>query len=271
MIADRTPVPSGTSAAVLTRVLVGVDGTEPGFEACRQASVLAEPDAALEAVCIVHLSDAIQVGLDAAGAVDRLRDEAERALADAGRILGGRATTRFVNGFATRALLDEADAFGATLIAVGSHRHARATEILLGGVSGELLHLAPCSVLVARARPAGAPLPGPIAVGVDSSQESDAALAVAEQIAERFGERLTVVAATRGRGVDETRLLARTPEARTVDAHPVEALVDASRRAGLLVVGSRGLHGLRALGSVSERVAHRAACSVLVVRGATAG
>ncbi|MGE5690058.1 MAG: universal stress protein [Pseudomonadota bacterium] len=27
-----------------------------------------------------------------------------------------------------------------------------------------------------------------------------------------------------------------------------------------------GLHGLRALGSVSERVAHRAACSVLVVR-----
>ena len=56
------------------------------------------------------------------------------------------------------------------------------------------------------------------------------------------------------------------PAARLVDAHPVEALVDASRDAGLLVVGSRGLHGLRALGSVSERVAHSAACSVLVVR-----
>lgn len=48
--------------------------------------------------------------------------------------------------------------------------------------------------------------------------------------------------------------------------HPVDALVDASREADLLIVGSRGLHGLAALGSVSERVAHRAECSVLVVR-----
>jgi nucleotide-binding universal stress UspA family protein len=34
----------------------------------------------------------------------------------------------------------------------------------------------------------------------------------------------------------------------------------------LLVVGSRGLQGIRSLGSVSERVAHEARCSVLVVR-----
>jgi len=32
------------------------------------------------------------------------------------------------------------------------------------------------------------------------------------------------------------------------------------------VVGSRGLHGLQALGSVSERVAHEARCSTLIVR-----
>lgn len=38
--------------------------------------------------------------------------------------------------------------------------------------------------------------------------------------------------------------------------------------AHLAVVGSRGLHGVKALGSVSERVAHDAACSVLVVRRA---
>jgi nucleotide-binding universal stress UspA family protein len=46
----------------------------------------------------------------------------------------------------------------------------------------------------------------------------------------------------------------------------VEALVEAASRADLTVVGSRGASGLRALGSVSERVAHRAASSVLVVR-----
>jgi nucleotide-binding universal stress UspA family protein len=43
-------------------------------------------------------------------------------------------------------------------------------------------------------------------------------------------------------------------------------LLGAVEPSDLLVVGSRGLHGIRALGSVSERVAHKAPCSVLVVR-----
>jgi nucleotide-binding universal stress UspA family protein len=265
MYADRALAPS-TTGPVFARVLVGVDGTEPGFEACRQAAVLAEPDAALEAVCVVHLSDAIQVGFEAAGAVDRLREEAASALGEAGRILGGHATTRFVNGFVTQALLREIDEFGATAVAIGSHGHSRASEILLGGVAGELLHLAECSVLLARALPQGARLPGRIAVGVDGSPESAAALDAAERLAERFDAELDVVVATRGKSVDAPSVGAWTRHARTVDAHPVEALVDASRRSGLLVVGSRGLHGIHALGSVSERVAHRATCSVLVVR-----
>ena len=33
----------------------------------------------------------------------------------------------------------------------------------------------------------------------------------------------------------------------------------------LIVCGRRGLRGLKALGSVSERVVHRAGCSVLLV------
>jgi nucleotide-binding universal stress UspA family protein len=48
----------------------------------------------------------------------------------------------------------------------------------------------------------------------------------------------------------------------------VAALLERAREAALVVVGSRSLHGLRALGSVSERVAHRASCSVLVVHAA---
>jgi len=36
--------------------------------------------------------------------------------------------------------------------------------------------------------------------------------------------------------------------------------------AGLVIVGSTGRAGLSAVASVSERVAHRAPCSVLVVR-----
>ena len=47
---------------------------------------------------------------------------------------------------------------------------------------------------------------------------------------------------------------------------PVDALLAAGADGDLLVVGSRGLHGVKALGSVSERVAHRASCSTLIVR-----
>ena len=36
--------------------------------------------------------------------------------------------------------------------------------------------------------------------------------------------------------------------------------------ASLVVIGSRRVGGVRALGSVSERVVHEAPCSVLVVR-----
>jgi nucleotide-binding universal stress UspA family protein len=36
--------------------------------------------------------------------------------------------------------------------------------------------------------------------------------------------------------------------------------------ASLVVIGSRRLEGVRALGSVSERVVHDAPCSVLVMR-----
>ena len=46
----------------------------------------------------------------------------------------------------------------------------------------------------------------------------------------------------------------------------LDVLEVASETADLIVVGSRGLRGLRALGSLSERIAHEARCSVLVVR-----
>jgi nucleotide-binding universal stress UspA family protein len=98
-------------------------------------------------------------------------------------------------------------------------------------------------VLVAR-KPLKA-FPSSIVVGVDGSNEAAVADAVARAIAERFGAPL--------------ERLENLP-------NPVSGLVDAATEADLLVVGSRGLHGIKALGSVSERVAHEARCSVLVVR-----
>lgn len=53
-----------------------------------------------------------------------------------------------------------------------------------------------------------------------------------------------------------------------VEGHPAEALVEASRHAGLLVVGSRG-HGSftgMLLGSVSQHCATHGACPVVIYR-----
>jgi nucleotide-binding universal stress UspA family protein len=108
---------------------------------------------------------------------------------------------------------------------------------------------------------------GTIVVGVDGSPESAVAYAAARELADRFGSELWPLVALGGDGADTERV------AQIVGRHheqlpdePVRALVVASADADLVVVGSRGLRGLKALGSVSERVGHRARCSVLIVR-----
>ena len=84
--------------------------------------------------------------------------------------------------------------------------------------------------------------------------------------ADRFGSELTIAVATGGKLVDLEPVWELTPYFVRDPGRPVEALVGLAASFDLLVVGSRGLHGVAALGSVSERVAHRAPCSVLVVR-----
>jgi len=56
------------------------------------------------------------------------------------------------------------------------------------------------------------------------------------------------------------------PLTETGPAHERIAAAARSQHASLVVIGSRGLRGIRALGSVSERVVHEAPCSVLIAR-----
>jgi nucleotide-binding universal stress UspA family protein len=56
---------------------------------------------------------------------------------------------------------------------------------------------------------------------------------------------------------------------RAIQGHPVEVLLEASRSAEMLIVGSRGHGGFAGLllGSVSSACAERSTCPVLVVHG----
>jgi nucleotide-binding universal stress UspA family protein len=143
-------------------------------------------------------------------------------------------------------MLEEIERRQATLAVVGCRGFSRPIGIARGAPTTTLLHEARCSVLVTR--PTGEPdaWPRRIVAGLNESAESRRAVAVARTLAERLGAQLDIVTADRG--------------------DPVTVLADALDDADLLVVGSRGLRGVRALASVSERVAHEAPCPVLVVK-----
>jgi len=250
--------------SVFERILCGVDGTPESLIAVGQGVRLREPGGNLYLAAAADLGKAAHAGVAAPHAAELLRQEAGEAMAGA-RAIAPSAVEKVANGEPVAVLLREAEAEQATLVAVGSHGHGRAAGMLLGSVAARMLRDAPCSGLVARAARDEESWPRSLAVGVDGSAESAAAFAVARSVAERFGASIQAVASARDH-LDREAAQAIAPELEEQQGRAVAALTAASESADLVVVGSRGLHGLKALGSVSERVAHRARSSVLVVR-----
>lgn len=260
-------MPSRSSKrTVFERVVVGVDGTDFGFEALHQTLALSAPDHAVLAVTALDTAIAGHASFRMDDLEAQLEEEAELTRDRAIDMIGGRpnCTTRIERGDAKSVLRRVCDEYDATLVALGGRSSGRFLGSMLGETASTLLHDATCSVLFARPR-ISAWHPNQVVVGLDGSSSSLAALAVGDDLAERLGSRIQVVTATGGKSVD-----GEAPWAERVTdwdpGQPFAALRDSSRRADLLILGSRGLHGVRALGSVSERVAHRAHCSSLIIR-----
>jgi nucleotide-binding universal stress UspA family protein len=268
-----------------SRVVCGIDGSREGFEAARQAARLTDADGRLLLVAVAEFYAALsgRWGPEPARwrwssaserSVDKcysdLRERAEASLALAKRQADGPAevATRVVDGDVDVRLLEAVDAESATLLVLGTHAGSRLAGAAFAEATTMLLHEAPVSVLIARPPFEPERFPASIVAGIHGSPEARRALDVAAALRERSGGRLTVAVAT-GDGNPAVAALDgfdAPHELVTYKARPVDALVTAAQTADLLVVGSRGLHGARALGSVSERVAHRAPSSVLVIR-----
>jgi nucleotide-binding universal stress UspA family protein len=137
-----------------------------------------------------------------------------------------------------------------------------------------------------------------IVVGTDGSETAQRAVAEAARLATALGAELHLVSAfepvrgVRIAGAPEgaAKVWAPPPDANvqavvdqavasvrmsgvgvtphTVTGDPADALLEvaALQKADLIVVGSRGMHGMtRVLGSVPNKVSHRARCNVLIV------
>ncbi len=190
-------------------------------------------------------------------------------------------------------LIDLTD--GADLAVVGCRGRGTLARGLLGSVSTGLVRHAHCAVAVIHDedpvvnRSAGAP----VVLGIDGSPASESAIPIAFDVASRRGVELVVVygmgsadsigvpgvdAIALERQAEELlaeRLAAWTEQYPDVAVrrvvrwtHPVNALLQESDKAQLLVVGShgRGSFSGMLLGSVSSSVAHISRMPVIVAR-----
>jgi nucleotide-binding universal stress UspA family protein len=246
----------------LARVLCGIDGSDTDAEAVRQAAVIAGPEGQLEIVCVTQAPD-----------------QAEQALASA------QAVASEAGASASARVIHDEDVWhglaGATtdrdLLVLGGHPHSRISGIVHHSVATRALHDSAIPVLITR--PGAADFPQRVLVATDGSTASTHAVALAAALAKSHSSTITLltidhveIRERRHALMEQGALIARAcgaePEVvlRTGDAD--KEIVAAARQLepSLLVIGSGGKHGLRAVGSVSEKVAHTAPCSVLVAR-----
>lgn len=278
----------------ISRVLVGTDGSPNGEEAVRQAARLAAiAGADLDAICVL---DRASIVPHSGESLAREIARADAALDEAARLAdkeGVEVQTARPTGAPAATLMREARLRWADLLVVGADAGLRQKPRIMGRVAAQLLRECDTSTLIARVPrdPDGARFPKRILCGVDGSDDALEAVRVAAWIAadgggeldllhvigversSRVGWSASVRDPSPGDPLDPAVALAReagiAPHARRILGEPGPGMVEQAKAAetDLLVMGSRGLHGLRRalLGSVSGWAAHHAPCSVLVV------
>jgi nucleotide-binding universal stress UspA family protein len=250
-------------------ILCGIEGDPASDEALRQAITLAR-GAELH---LVSVSPIRRIRRRSNEELQQSLEEATRLALDSGVSVSARLVR---SPSASKFLLPESEKHD--LLVLGGRDRSRRAGIALDSTASRAAHETRVPLLIAR-EPAGrARFPEEILLASDGLPGSWAPARTAAVIASSFDARLEVVHVAerahpeRGRAVEAQvaeigDVLGRSPPLAETAGHPTHAIVDQARERSstLLVCGRRGLHGIRALGSVSERVVHRAPCSVLLV------
>jgi nucleotide-binding universal stress UspA family protein len=287
-------------------VVVGFDGSPAGLCAVEWAATEAEQrDVPLRVLVAADYPGMPTPPRNGSWTPRLLQASAEGHLEEALRFAGKRLPERQVQGLViigkAAGVLVEASRT-AELVVTGSRSLSPARSAILGSTSAITATLAHCPVVVARgAADAEVSFTRPVSVGVTTSPRSRSALMFAAQAALRRGVPLNIVGAwampaaeswdyapshtdslaafaralraDTHEGVNQALAAVRDacPEvdvrAEVVEMPPWAALEAASRRAGLLVVGSRGTGGFEGLtlGSVARAILDHSRCPVAVV------
>jgi len=135
----------------MERIVVGVDGSQPAREALRWAIDEARRrNATVEAVYAWHQPFAAGYVMEGEIDLGRYEEDAQRVLDEAVDAMTDHADVdverKLVAGSAAGALVHEAK--GATLLVVGSRGRGGFSGLLLGSVSQQAAHHAPCPVVI---------------------------------------------------------------------------------------------------------------------------
>jgi len=134
------------------KILLSVDGSEESSRAVQATMELAKLAGSDVLVFHVLEREASRGGvfeMEVPEAAQEAVDDAVRTLKDAGVSVRGE-IKRGIYGRVAGDLLDEARAFGAGVIVMGSRGLTDLSGMLLGSVAHKTIHLAECPVLVVR-------------------------------------------------------------------------------------------------------------------------
>jgi nucleotide-binding universal stress UspA family protein len=255
-------------------IICGVEGNPSSTEAARQAIALAGQGEGGGKVHFTAVYTSFELG------PDYHRDTLESSLDEAAALAGEAgvvAETRLREAkYAIDVLLPESNEHD--LLVLGTHGKSRATGIMFGSTATEAAHGTERPLLISRDAPGAKPFPQSILFASDGTKGSWAPAQAAAALAASFGATVQMIHVEDGdhEGCDEMLEEQRAeiegatgaaPSVARPDGHATKEIVDAARakETSLIVAGRRGLRGLKSLGSVSERVAAGAECSVLLV------